>query len=468
MIRGAAAERLAAAALEACWLGTGLALLAPRLAPGAPAPALLLAGLPLAWGLGRAAFRLSAARRLPLLLSGTAIYLATALATWGAADGGGTGGRLLSAAASLTRIADGPNAAQLALGAAGLTWACGLRLAARPAAPGRLVAEFQFGLLVLGLLFFVAVQAGVALAGMGPTAALFFTVFLVGAAAARAPQAAAGAPAPRAAAAVAVVLVLSIGALIAAVVTPELVAAVVAGLMELGSVVAAQIARFFRWLAALLPPPEIAPGAASTGGAMPAPPGGSLPDLLRIPEGLRRAAGLLVAGFWIVLIALSLWRIAAELAAWLARRAAGDGEARVARLEGGLLQELRRLAAWFADRIGGLVRRLRRRAGRAPKRPAPAGAQAVRRRYRRLLAWAARRGCRRRPGQTPNEFLPALVALRPAAAEEFARLTEIYIAVRYGGLDPDPPTLREIAAAWRRVKAAAAPRRPPGHRGGMP
>jgi hypothetical protein len=466
MTRAAAAvELLTAAGLEACWLWTGLGLLAPVLGPAAPAPALLLAGLPLAYGLGRSAA--ARPRRLgpAVFLSAGAAWLLLAVRVWGVPEGGAGMSGWIGAAAALARLEGGPNAAQLALGAGAVVWACGARLARGPAGPGRIFAEFQFGLIVLGFLFFCAGQWQVAVPWMQPVAALFFLLFFAGAAAARA---AAGATRPRGSwlglLAVYGLLVLGLGALVAAAATPERLQALLAALAGFWDLVAGWLARFFAWLARMLPQPEIAaaPMRAGTAGAVAE--GTNLPELLRIPDALRRAAGWMVAGFWIALIGLSLWRIAAELAAWLRRRTApGDG-GRSTPLAGGFSQDLARWLRRLAERLRGvwppLLRRLLRRRG-APAEPAAAAA--VRRTYRRLLAWSARRGCVRRPHETPEEFLAALCRFRPAAADDFRRIAAHYIAVRYGEIEPGPQALQEVAAAWKRAKHAAAPK----SRGGL-
>lgn len=86
-------------------------------------------------------------------------------------------------------------------------------------------------------------------------------------------------------------------------------------------------------------------------------------------------------------------------------------------------------------------------------RPASAGVEptdvaAIREIYRQLLRLAAERGARRRPDQTPYEFLPQLSAAAVPREAHAEAITETYVAVRY---TPHQPTHAEVDEARRHL-----------------
>jgi len=68
--------------------------------------------------------------------------------------------------------------------------------------------------------------------------------------------------------------------------------------------------------------------------------------------------------------------------------------------------------------------------------------------YLSALAYAARRGHRRRPGQTPAEYAAELAAHLPAADPVLGRMTELFVAVRYGE-EPVAPEAADHMREWR-------------------
>ena len=70
--------------------------------------------------------------------------------------------------------------------------------------------------------------------------------------------------------------------------------------------------------------------------------------------------------------------------------------------------------------------------------------------YLTALAYAARRGHPRRPGQTPDEYAAELAAQLPIADPALDRMTELFVAVRYG----KEPVAREAVDRMREWRAA--------------
>ena len=68
--------------------------------------------------------------------------------------------------------------------------------------------------------------------------------------------------------------------------------------------------------------------------------------------------------------------------------------------------------------------------------------------YRALLRWAARRGCARRKDETPYEFRERLDAQLLSSEPELGRLTDLYIAQRYGNAPAVETEMASAQADW--------------------
>jgi hypothetical protein len=77
----------------------------------------------------------------------------------------------------------------------------------------------------------------------------------------------------------------------------------------------------------------------------------------------------------------------------------------------------------------------------------------IRRVYAQLMGLANRLHHPRASSQTPLEFLPELEVLFQPLCEEVRLITQAYIRVRYGQLPETSTEVREVEAAWKRVKA---------------
>jgi len=446
---------LFAGGMEACWMAGGLWLLEARAAPGALPVLRLLLGLPLAFTLWRFTRALTPSLRLSAGLAGGVVWVLLLIAfstfrldplpepAWVA----GPIGRLFQRPGA-------PNPIQLTALAAVATWVGGLRLAAVRVGFDQLLSEFQFGLPILLLIFFCAAQWDAALPAPAALAFAFFTFFLLGMAAARGADAGGWLQGPaRARWLIALVcnaaLVLAVGLLLTAAVTPEALKIVLDALQALWDAMVDWVVRFIAFLARLIPQPEIKPYPAGGGaGSAPRDPS-AVADLLQIPDYVRRIAAFIVAAFWVVLFGVCLWRMASQVAAWLRRQMNDPDGAEVETLRGAWRQDLRRLLrrlrGWFVWLGYALGRR-----GAAD--PLPEEAAAVRRLYRRLLAWSAAGGCPRRRHQTPHEFLGRLCERLPEARAKLALITDQYTEVRYGGRRPGSDIVKHLESTWQDVR----------------
>jgi hypothetical protein len=148
----------------------------------------------------------------------------------------------------------------------------------------------------------------------------------------------------------------------------------------------------------------------------------------------RRAQGG-AGGPWSILIALlkelhvlllALWRPATQLTAQAVR-------------------DVQRRATRSVARGGAWRRRRLREMG--PR-------QAIIALYVAALQLAARRGYPRRPGQTPHEYAAEVGARRPQARDALGRMTETFVAVRYGGHAADDSLVARMQALASALRKA--------------
>jgi cbb3-type cytochrome oxidase subunit 3 len=81
----------------------------------------------------------------------------------------------------------------------------------------------------------------------------------------------------------------------------------------------------------------------------------------------------------------------------------------------------------------------------------------IRRIYARMEKLARTRGYPRAIAETPSEYQRELLQAFPGQPEDIRRVTEAYIAVRYGEVPEDPAELQAVRVAWERLKASPDP-----------
>jgi hypothetical protein len=150
----------------------------------------------------------------------------------------------------------------------------------------------------------------------------------------------------------------------------------------------------------------------------------------------------------IALLLAALWSISSQIFEWFRRKRGGMGEVEVEPLPGAfredLLNFLRRLL-----RIFGLAWPFGKGIRGEPLLP---GVDLVRKTYRQLSAWAAKKGHARKKAQTPYEYLPVLVAWLPERGGDLTFITEQYVRTRYGLSAPTESGLEELRQSWERVR----------------
>ncbi len=450
---------LFAGGMEACWMICGLWLLEARAAPGALPVFELMLGVPLAFAMWRVTRALSPSLRFSAGLAGGVTW-ALLLVLWSTFPDEALPepAWITGAAGRLFQRQGAPNPIQLTALAAAATWTGGLRLGTVRIGSEQLLGEFQFGLPILFFIFFCAAQWDAALPGTAAAVFCFFTLFLLGMAAARGGDAGGWMKGPARARwlfalACNAALVLGAGLLLTATVTPEAIKLVLDGLQALWDAVIEGVVRFIAFLARWIPQPEIRSHPMG-GGVGPGPQNpAAVAELLKIPDYVRQAAAFLVSAFWVALFGVCLWRMASQVAAWLRRQLNDLDGAEVETLRGGFRQDLRRLLYRVGCRLRGWIAWLRCALGRGPVSDSlPAEAAAVRRLYRNLLVWSAAGGCPRRPHQTPDEFLVRLCDWLPEARAKLLLITAHYTEVRYGGRRPNRDVVKLLESAWQDVR----------------
>jgi len=443
--------------MEACWMISILWLVESRVTPAELSLPWTLLGVPFAFALGRLVQAVSFPRRIAALLTtGLAWILILTRSTAFPAPMESAGWADLMS--GLFQLRGGPNPVQITALAAAAAWAAGLRLSARPVDFEQILSEFQFGLLALLCVFFCASQWGISLSGMLPVVFIFFTLFLLGTAAARSREAG-GQPGGEARAhwfltfALHAAMALAAGLILTVVVTPEVLAIILACFKAAWDAAIEWVVRLIAFLARLIPKPELKPAGIGAGAGPPVQSPSGFSDLLSIPDNLRRVAAFLVSAFWVALLAVCLWRVASQIAAWLRRQANDLDAAQIESLPGSFRQDLLWLLRYLRLRIVGWVGWLGYAIGRRrPQNGMPDESMAVRRVYRGLLAWSAAGGCPRRRHQTPHEFLSRLCEWLPQARDQLTVITEHYAAVRYGGRRPDARTVKTLERTWQDVR----------------
>ena len=76
--------------------------------------------------------------------------------------------------------------------------------------------------------------------------------------------------------------------------------------------------------------------------------------------------------------------------------------------------------------------------------------------YGNVQRLAGQRGHPRHQAQTPNDYLPTLIALFPGQEEALTHITAAYNAFEYGHVSTDPEELERLRNDWLAVQEAAA------------
>jgi len=331
----------------------------------------------------------------------------------------------------------------------GVIWWLGRRLAYLRVRFAALVSEFQFGLFILVITFFVASQTGVDLDSSVYLIVAFFLFSLLGISVAHALEGTSWLSGLyqghwSGLLLVSISLVLILGFLISLIVTPDLLQLFLAALKWLWGLIMKVIAFF----ASLLPEP---------GPAKPPPPVPVMPEpevsegfkLWTMPEALR--SGLQIG--WLVLFVggflFAMWRISSDIFGWLRRRLANMAGAEFEPMPGAFRADLLGLLKRLLFKLLGLGRRFRLETRAEPLLPRIASVRQI---YRQFLHWAAAAGFPRQVSQTPHEYLYELAGRMPEARVDLDLITQQYARARYGAWQLTDDELHQLKQSWYNVK----------------
>jgi hypothetical protein len=338
-------------------------------------------------------------------------------------------------------------------------WGFGCRLAYVRIHFATLVGEFQFGLAILLTLFFLNAQWELSTAVLLPATLGFFFFALSGIAVSHSSDRESWVSS-RYRHRWFVFLILTIGAilgigwLISAVVNPPLIELILSLLAMAGQWIWGWIVKFFIFLGELIPSPkptELPPG--SRMGPMKGP---AEEPFILFSDSVREVIRFIWGAGVISLLLVALWRISSQIFDWFRRKMGGMGDAEVESLPGAFREDLLSFLKKLL-RVFGLAWPF---GGGSRAEPLPAGAERVRKTYRQLSAWAAKKGHARSPAQTPYEFLQGLTAWLPERQGDLTSITEQYIRTRYGLLAPTESGLEELRQSWQRIRQTRFKKRP--------
>jgi len=335
----------------------------------------------------------------------------------------------------------------LILASTAIIWWLGRRLAYLRINFAASVSEFQFGLAILLLTFWVTSLLRLDLTESVPTALAFFFFALLGTSIAHAQEGTSWLSGLyqghwSGLLLVSISLVLILGLLIGSVVTPDLLQLVLAALKWVWGLILKVIA----FIASLFPEPE--PGELPPAMPMPQMEPAEEFKLWTMPESVRSGLRLGLGMLWLGISLLALWRISSQIYEWLSRRLASMAGAEIEPLQGAfradLLSLLKRIILKLL-RLGLPFRLARKSKSLLPE------VATVRQIYRQLLRWAATGGYPRHVSQTPYEYLYTLADLLPEARGDLDFITQQYVSTRYGTSLPTEDALHQLRQSWHEI-----------------
>ncbi|MCD6567303.1 MAG: DUF4129 domain-containing protein [Dehalococcoidia bacterium] len=439
--------------MEVCWLYALVALLNERVAGGMLSVSGILLFYPLAFGGNKLLFRMRMPGAWAVRIVSWLMWAVLALMTIKVQLFGDAGWfetawvKAIPPAIAGMVYAFSPELLILVITA--LVWWLGQRLSGNKLDFSASASEFQFGLVMLLIMFFVASMLEVELACLIPVALAFFLFALAGMSISHAREGRswlsglhqgrwmelllAG-----------IGLVLALGLVVGFVVTPELLQVVLDALKWLWDL----IVRVLAFIAGLFPSSGGAPELPS---ALPVPEGGAPEEshLWSMPETLRSALRIV----WVVVVAgfvlVALWRVSSQILDWLRRKVAGTEGSEFEPLEGAFRADLLRLLKMILRKLSCVWLVFRKGKQKSSLLPE---VESVRQIYRYLLEWASAAGYPRQVSQTPYEYLHALAGVQPEFLEDMAFITHRYVSARYGSSVPDESELHQLKRSWHRIK----------------
>ncbi len=448
---------ITALGMEGCWLFGGLALANQGVSGRLLSVTVVMAIFPLAFILNVYLRRLKWPRILPWCLSwlawAAALLLTIKFQLWGSTAWTDTAW-LLAVPRAFADIFYAFRPELLALLATAILWWLARRLTRVNPVFNTLFAEFQFGLILIVVIFFVAYQFDTTSINPIPLALAFFTFGLTGISLAHAREGNSwlsglhrGHWSWLLAASIGVILIL--GLLVSAITTPGLLQTIGDALRWVWDAFWSLVEKIMSLIAGLFPPS----GTEQLPPSEPVPP--AIPSEedfnLTLPDWLRSSLHLGWAILMAALFIFAVWRISSDVVRWLRRKLAGAAGAQFESMPGAFRADLLGLLKRLLHKLAGIRFPFRRR-----KRGdnVPPGTAPVRQVYRQLLRWAAAAGCPRDVWQTPLEYCGRLGERLPEAVADLDLVTQMYVRARYGARFATPDELDGLNRAWRRLKQA--------------
>jgi len=442
----------AVAGLEVSWFWAFLDLLNQKAAIGSLPLLSLLGFYPLSFVFHRILGRLSWKKAIPLgFLAWAALILLLAKTQFFPHAGWEDPQWLRDFGYALARTVHGFTPESLVVLSSALFWGFGCRLAYVRIHFATLVGEFQFGLAILLTLFLLNAQWELGTAALIPLTLAFFFFALGGIAVSHASERESwlsGHYRDRwfAFLLLTIAFILGFGWLISAVVNPSLIEFILSFLAMVGQWIWAWILKFFIFLGELIPPPK--PGELPPAARVPQMKGLADEPFILFSDSVREVIRFIWGAGVISLLLIALWRVSSQIFEWVRRKMGGMGEAEVEPLPGAFREDLLNFLKKLL-RIFGFAWPFGKGRSMEPLLP---GVDWVRKTYRQLSAWTAKKGHARNPAQTPYEYLSGLVVWLPERGEDFTFITEQYVRTRYGLSVPTESGLEELRQSWQRIR----------------
>ncbi len=323
-------------------------------------------------------------------------------------------------------------------------WWLGVRLSYQRNNFSAMVAEFQFGLVILIIIYFISAVREAPIDYATAVIFSFFILSLIGMALAHTwDNITWGVITHKGLwvwvliACVAIIVILAL--LLSITATAELVQLVIVPLEWLWNMVN----RVMEFLVSLMPSSWFDQGSVDI------PDSGGTPDefggALRTPDSVRQVAELVFTIGVAITFLLALWRLSTWVINLIRRRRAKTAE--VEQLHGAFRTDL-------LNFLRNLLRKLL--SFRLPwwrrRESLPQDVVLIRRIYAQLLDWMANHGWPRLIYQTPHEYLQTMKPLLPKVTEELTCITEEYVKVRYGIAELTEERLGRFRQSWHIVK----------------
>ncbi len=332
-------------------------------------------------------------------------------------------------------------------------WGLGLRLSRVRVSFGVLIADFQFGLALLLIAFFISSQVAVVLPGATMLAVTFITLSLLGLGVAHA-EAGVSWLGEKSRGfwlgllLLTIVVVLVLGLVITLLVTPDLIELVLSPIRWLIRTIDRMGVALADFLDSHLNSGGLLPDVVAVT-PEPEPEAPDVWELFGWPIRLRDILRFIFGLFWLTLIFVGIWQACSWLISVLSRRLALGSGAEVEHLNGAFGQDFLGFLRSLWHKLFALGRLFRRKKASLSGIPE---IDAVRGVYRELLFWAAGRGLARRSFETPWEYLYALEGALPLGQSELRFITSLYVSARYGLVFPQEPELAELRKTWQNLR----------------